>query len=55
MTLSKCTVDWNRCGQPPPSLSPAVIVSIFVVVVVVLVVVVVVEMGVDAAEGESLI
>jgi len=35
MTLSKRAVDWNRCGQPPPSLSPVVIVVIVIVVVIV--------------------
>ena len=34
MTLSTRAVDWKRRGQPPPSLSPVVIVSIVVVVVV---------------------
>jgi len=42
MTLSMRAVDWNRRGQPPPSLSPAVVVSIVVVVIVGVVVVVVV-------------
>ena len=38
MTLSKRTVDWNRHGQPLPSLPPVVIVSIVVAVVVIVVV-----------------
>jgi len=33
MTLSKRAVDWNRRGQPPPSLSPVVIVVVVVIVV----------------------
>jgi len=40
MTLSQGAVDWNRRGQPPPSLSPVDVVSIVVVAVVVVVVVV---------------
>jgi hypothetical protein len=34
MTLSNHAVDWNRRGQPPPSLSPVVIISIVFVFVV---------------------
>ena len=41
MTLSKRAVDWNRRGQPPPSLSPVVFVVIVVVIIIVVVVVVV--------------
>ena len=39
MTLSKRAVDWNRRGQPPPSLSPAIVVSIVVVVIVVVIII----------------
>ena len=47
MTLSKRAVDWNRRGQPPPSLSPVVVVSIVVVFIVVVVVVVVIVVVVN--------
>ena len=35
MTLSNHAVDWKRRGQPPPSLSPVVIISIVFVFVIV--------------------